>query len=159
MTFPKYRETRRLGRRYFCPCGREFDVNREIMSVDFAGLLQAQDDGSFRRAFRPRADSWLYVARYEDAVIAEESGQEPRRLPPGGPLPDYDSVASSCPACGRRLPPRECPDCGKPVSAEEREKVSGAEGDDEWEGSVLFVVCPAGHARAVMRRLDTRHGN
>ena len=159
MTLPKYYDRYRLLRRYACPCGHSFVVEREIKTAHFAGLVLAQDDGSFRLTFHPRAASWLYVARYEDALVLEEAGHEPRRLPVDSSLPDFESIAATCPACGRELPPRLCPDCGAPVRGEDREENRGAEGDEEWDQSTLFVICPAGHAHKVLTRLDTRSGN
>jgi len=159
MVFPKYYDSFHLHRTYDCPCGRSFEREREVLHGGFAGVTRAQDDGTFRQDFRPRVESWLYLARYEDAVLVEEAGRPAGWLPAGAPFPDFESLTETCPACGLRLPPERCPDCGAPAVTEERDYAPGAEGDDEWVRSEHWSLCPAGHSRRAVARYDRRHGN
>lgn len=158
MAHPKYYDSYRLRRGYTCPCGHAFRVDREVSMADFLGLRRAEDDGSHRGYFRPEMALWLYLARYEDGLLVEDSVDGLRFLPPGSRPPDFESLSAPCPACGKTLPPERCPDCGGPVHLERRDVNTGAESDFEWEEASHDLVCPAGHTRFILRQQDYHKG-
>lgn len=158
MVFPAYCDSYRLRRGYRCPCGHAFQTEREVSVADFQGVRRAADDGAHRGSFRPGMTRWLYLARYEDGLLVEDSVEGLRFLPPGSQPPDFESLSATCPACGMSLPPERCPDCGGPVRIEKREANVGAESDFEWDEASHALVCPAGHERFVLKQQDYHKG-